>query len=84
MLGFETLNDLKISIAKHFLNEVSGSVSVFENKLFVTTTAVDPRYEVLVFPGDLKYLAKWWILSKITQEINFPKKNEEVELVESD
>ena len=49
-VGIQTMkNDLKISIEKLFFNEASGLVNVFENKLFVTTTASDPHYEISVF-----------------------------------
>ena len=58
MLGLEPLNDLKTSIDIRFFNEASGSVAVFINKLFVTTTAVDPRYKVSVFPGDIECFPK--------------------------
>ena len=35
ILVFEPLNDFKVSIDKRFLNEASGSVNVFENKLLL-------------------------------------------------
>ena len=35
MLGFEPLNDFKISIEKRLFNEASGLVNVFENKLLL-------------------------------------------------
>ena len=61
---------------KSVFSKVQGSHLICsKNKLYVTTTAVDPRYKVFVFPDDIKCLTKQWIFSGTTQELEFQKKD---------
>ena len=61
--------ELKASIEKRFFEGSSESLHVFENKLHVTTTAIDPKYKVSVFPHEVKYQVKRWIVSGRKEEL---------------
>ena len=59
--------ELKKALEFRFMNkkEEKGSIDIYQNKIIVLSTEVDPRYKLTLFSNEIRELSRKWMLEEI-------------------
>ena len=65
-LGVKKLkNGLRNALKDRFLNAIKSNYNVFESRIFVVSTSLDPRYKNTLFPENTKKNLRTWLFSEV-------------------